>query len=154
VEFAPDWRVLPAAIFRHRRWALLRRIQRYIHVAPSVYFKHRVFRHDEMVRRMLAKPQVAYKRFRCVNPGWDNSARRARNATIFHNATPERYEKWLHEIVAESVARFDQEERLVFVNAWNEWAEGNHLEPDDRWGRAYLEATARVMRAGGTARRS
>ena len=50
-----------------------------------------------------------------------------------------------------SVARFEPyspEENLLFVNAWNEWGEGNHLEPCQRWGRGYLEAHARVMRRG------
>jgi hypothetical protein len=36
-------------------------------------------------------------------------------------------------------------ESLVFINAWNEWGEGNHLEPCQKWGRAYLEATRRAL---------
>jgi hypothetical protein len=58
------------------------------------------------------------------------------------------YEKWLRTLVRDTVAAFQGDERLVFVNAWNEWAEGNHLEPDDFWGRAYLEATLRATRSG------
>ena len=68
--------------------------------------------------------------------------RRARPCLL--NSSPDAYETWLRETVRR-FEPFGQEENLVFVNAWNEWAEGNHLEPCQRWGRAYLEAHARVV---------
>ena len=109
-------------------------------------FDHSVARYETLVDRALATPRVGYVRFRCVTPGWDNSARRRRGARILVGSTPQLYEKWLRSVVdltrAESRGR---EETIVFVNAWNEWGEGNHLEPDQRWGRAYLEATARAL---------
>jgi 2-polyprenyl-3-methyl-5-hydroxy-6-metoxy-1,4-benzoquinol methylase len=76
--------------------------------------------------------------------GWDNSARRPYAATIFEGATPEAYERWLRQAV-DSVSKVRPEENYLFIVAWNEWAEGNHLEPDQRYGRAFLEATRAVM---------
>jgi lipopolysaccharide biosynthesis protein len=86
-----------------------------------------------------------------VTPSWDNSARR-KNASIFVGSTPEKYENWLRQVVEKVSRRHAGDENIVFINAWNEWAEGNHLEPDLKWGRAYLEATRKGLQGlGGTA---
>ena len=57
------------------------------------------------------------------------------------NACPENYEYWLSESIRRTEADFPNQDRFVFINAWNEWAEGCHLEPDRKYGRRYLEAT-------------
>lgn len=87
-----------------------------------------------------------YRVFRGVNPAWDNTARRGRRATIFVNSSAVGYQQWLLQVVQETMQRTDRpDERLVFVNAWNEWAEGAHLEPDARYGYAFLEATRMAL---------
>jgi len=83
--------------------------------------------------------------FRTVMPSWDNTARRQNNAHIFLNTDPLQYEQWLRHVVDETRKFKYGDERLVFINAWNEWAEGNYLEPDKRYGRQYLEATLRAL---------
>jgi len=89
-----------------------------------------------------------YKIFRTVCPGWDNTARRKNGGTIFINNTPTLYRKWLENAIRDTLTRFeDPSERLVFVNAWNEWAEGAHLEPDEKSGYAYLQATRDALAA-------
>ncbi len=81
-------------------------------------------------------------------PSWDNSSRRRKGgATFFVDATPERYEKWLEYTVKQTMIEQEGDERLVFINAWNEWGEGCHLEPDVRFGRAWLEATLRAKQS-------
>lgn len=83
-----------------------------------------------------------YLLFRGINPGWDNTARRKERATIFLNANPLGYQEWAKNACDDTFSRISQQqERIVFVNAWNEWAEGAHLEPDIKYGCAYLEAT-------------
>jgi lipopolysaccharide biosynthesis protein len=80
-----------------------------------------------------------YKLFRGVCPGWDNSPRRSMNYTIMEGSTPELFEEWVTRSVA-SFKPYSKDENLFFVNAWNEWAEGNHLEPCLKWKTSYLEA--------------
>lgn len=84
--------------------------------------------------------------FRTVMTSWDNTARRGNSAYIFLNSTPEIYEFWLRGVIEKTNQTFSGDERLVFINAWNEWAEGAHLEPDRKYGRAYLEATKKALR--------
>ena len=94
---------------------------------------------------MLAKADPRFKRFRCVTPMWDNTARRQSGAHIYVGSTPKLYGAWLAEIATQTVENFSLEERFIFINAWNEWAEGCHLEPDLNWGRQYLEATKAAL---------
>ncbi len=94
--------------------------------------------------RMVKKEQPAYLRFPCVTPSWDNSPRRESNAFIFIDSTPKLYEKWLR-AATRKLNTQNTEEHIVFINAWNEWGEGNHLEPDLKNGRSYLEATKRAL---------
>ncbi len=82
--------------------------------------------------------------FRTVFPSWDNTPRTGARSLIILNGTPENYEYWLSEAIQKTAEDFPAEERFVFVNAWNEWAEGCHLEPDDAYGRRFLEATLRA----------
>lgn len=83
-----------------------------------------------------------YKLFRAVCPSWDNTPRRKHNSRILLNSNPRGLHEWLLNSFKDTCNRFESiDERLVFVNAWNEWGEGAHLEPDTRYGYAYLEAT-------------
>jgi hypothetical protein len=71
---------------------------------------------------------------------WDNSSRRVDSVpTIFQGSTPALYERWLRHCIAQAA-----DGDFVFINAWNEWAEGAYLEPDLHLGHAYLEATWRA----------
>jgi GT2 family glycosyltransferase len=109
-----------------------------------------VFDYAQVVEKMCSKSAAPFKRFPCVNPGWDNSPRRRSNQTIIHDSTPQLYQKWLETVLNKSTPH-SSEEDIVFVNAWNEWAEGAYLEPDQKWGRAYLEATRKALINAGSA---
>jgi len=108
-------------------------------------FQGNIFDYREFVLDWLARPDVPYRLHPTVMPGWDNTARRPDHALTFINSAPEIYEIWLREVVQRVVEQRSPDQRLVFVNAWNEWAEGTHLEPDQRFGRQYLEATLRAL---------
>ena len=94
----------------------------------------------QLVRHYLSAPTPAHRRFRGVCPSWDNTARRQDQSYVFHYASPGAFQAWTEAMLAETRRQNFGEERIVFVNAWNEWAEGAHLEPDIRFGHGWLEA--------------
>jgi lipopolysaccharide biosynthesis protein len=87
--------------------------------------------------------QLIYK---TVFPSWDNTARRNSHALIIPNGTPKNYEYWLSKSIDLTKKYNNDQESFVFINAWNEWAEGCHLEPDRKYGRQFLEATLRAVK--------
>jgi O-antigen biosynthesis protein len=91
------------------------------------------------------RPLPGYKRYPAVFPSWDNTPRQPQHGDSFVNATPEAFQVYLEEKL-EYVRQFlIGEERLLFVNAWNEWAEGCHLEPDQKFGHRWLEAIRNAL---------
>lgn len=142
VEFAPDWGQLPSPNTLTGHPFLDRVIT--LGLGDTAANRDLIFDYGALAERMLEKPEAPYLRFPGVTPSWDNSARRKVGARIFRDSTPALYEKWL----TATLNRFkppSPDEDFVFINAWNEWAEGNHLEPCQKWGHAYLEATARGL---------
>ena len=104
----------------------------------------RVFDYQEAWKALAHPEPVDYTRYECVCPSWDNTPRRGDASWVLHNSSPEAYQAWLELALRRALER-PAAERLVFLNAWNEWAEGAHLEPDQRSGLAYLQATRRAL---------
>jgi glycosyltransferase involved in cell wall biosynthesis len=107
-----------------------------------------MFDYKSAIATSLVRQTPPYKLFRGVMSGWDNTPRKPLNPRIFLGSTPPLYEFWLRSMIDWTAAQHKPEEQLVFVFAWNEWAEGAALEPDIHTGRQYLEATRNAIRPG------
>lgn len=142
IEFQPDFYSLPKAI-EVKETGFLKKVFG-TGSKEGKEQKDHVFLYEDVVKSMLNKPQVSFKLYPSVFPMWDNSARKKNGATIIHDSSPRKYGSWLSEVIRR-FKPYSSEENLIFINAWNEWAEGNHLEPCRKWGRAYLEATKEVL---------
>jgi hypothetical protein len=101
--------------------------------------------YDYLWRRILAARKVFPTQYRGAFASWDNTPRKGYKGFIMQNATPQRYRLWLERQLRRVQADTTQEP-LVFVNAWNEWAEGAYLEPDQTYGYGFLEATRSALR--------
>lgn len=99
----------------------------------------------ELASEMATRPLPSYPLYPAVNPGWDNEPRRPGNGRIYLHASPRGYRDWLRATIHQRLSATPQAERMVFINAWNEWAEGAVLEPDARLGHAWLEATRQAL---------
>lgn len=103
-------------------------------------FQGNVMQYADIARSYLERDYPGGRIFRTVFPSWDNTARTGSRALVVHNGTPDNYEYWLSATI-DRARRDDGAPPMVFINAWNEWAEGCHLEPDRRFGHGFLQAT-------------
>ncbi|NBY55871.1 MAG: glycosyl hydrolase [Betaproteobacteria bacterium] len=108
-------------------------------------FKGYVLQFATIARSYLTRDYADEPVFKTVFPSWDNTARTGQRAVVVLNGTPANYAHWLSSTI-EKTLQAGASDPLVFINAWNEWAEGCHLEPDRKYGRAFLEATAAAKR--------
>lgn len=87
-----------------------------------------------------------FVQFPTVLPNWDNTPRSGHRGIVLHQSTPNLFQEHLERTIGRVINR-DYDKRIVFIKSWNEWAEGNYLEPDLKFGRAYLDVIKRVNRA-------
>jgi len=90
-----------------------------------------------------------YKRYPGAFATWDNTPRQPLKGTSFDDVTPEVFQLYLEEKLEEARCFLPNDERFLFINAWNEWAEGAHLEPDQRYGHRWLEAVRGALLSKG-----
>lgn len=103
-------------------------------------YRGNVMQYSKIARSYLKRDYSSERVFRTVFPSWDNTARTGDRALVVLNGTPKNYEFWLAATI-DRVRQSGNDTPMVFINAWNEWAEGCHLEPDRRFGHGFLQAT-------------
>lgn len=86
-----------------------------------------------------------YPLFRSLVPTWDNTARYGTEAYALDNFKTSKFQEWLEYLIDYSEQHLPEDRRFVVINAWNEWAEGAHLEPDTRFGYGYLNSVGRAL---------
>ncbi|MGQ0502021.1 MAG: glycosyltransferase WbsX family protein [Panacagrimonas sp.] len=111
----------------------------------SPEFQGTIFDYGDVVTGELAASDPDYLRFKTVMLGWDNTSRRGNKAHVFHQFSRSMFETWLEDACQRTERRCQGDQRLLFINAWNEWGEGTYLEPDRLHGRQMLQAVRDIL---------
>lgn len=114
-------------------------------VLPLNYHPGSVYDWNSMVNNVLGKAQVednyyGKQRFPAVCMGWVNTARRGPEGHVYHGANATKFREWISFLIKHNLSKIPLDRQFLFINAWNEWAEGTYLEPDSKNGFAYLNA--------------
>ncbi|KQM63981.1 lipopolysaccharide biosynthesis protein [Pedobacter sp. Leaf216] len=97
-----------------------------------------LYNYADAVDFLSRSENKSFESYPCVIPNWDNSPRSGLNGFILRGSTPQLFRKHLKENIKQ-IENNDPQKRIIFIKSWNEWAEGNHLEPDIKFGLQYLE---------------
>jgi len=100
--------------------------------------------YKDAINYLITEKKISFDYFPIAIPNWDNTPRAGVKGLIFDNSTPEFWKKHFKQSI-EKIINNEADKRIVFIKSWNEWAEGNHLEPDLKWGHQYLQAMKEVL---------
>ncbi|MBT0810564.1 glycoside hydrolase family 99-like domain-containing protein [Litoribacter ruber] len=141
MEFAPDGTLLGQKI--HKKNMVKYLFKKCLHltgIEKNEVYENGIYDYSTMMNNMVNRSIPDYTYFRCACPSWDNSPRRSCNARMFVDSTPEVFGEWIKHLNNYTIKNFAPDQQYFFINAWNEWGEGCHLEPDEKHGFRYLEA--------------
>ena len=137
--------VIPIGTYRaeiltkNRYWFAL---QRKLSTTWNINFKA-LYQYDKVMRHYYAPEDSAENVYPSLLPQWDRSPRSGMNG-IYINSTPEKFEKTLKEAL-KLIENKQTEHKILFLKSWNEWAEGNYVEPDLKYGHGYLDVLRRQL---------
>lgn len=104
------------------------------------------YRYSDVQTHFIPSKLSSHILYPCVLPNWDNTPRSGSNGMVFHDSSPELFRSQFRHALAWSMNK-PSDERFIFIKAWNEWAEGNHLEPDLRFGHGFLQVIKEELNA-------
>lgn len=105
--------------------------------------KPNIYSYDNIWKRILHNKMTDNKMILGAFVDWDNTARRGINATCYIGATPIKFKRYMQELIKKD--RIENKKGIIFINAWNEWAEGAYLEPDQKYGEQYLKSIKELL---------
>lgn len=105
----------------------------------------RAYSYEKMLKYFTGQEDSKENVFPMIYPNWDHSPRSGKEGVVFHNSTPVLFEKHLADVL-EKISLKPTEQQIIFLKSWNEWAEGNYMEPDLKWGLKYLEALKKIIK--------
>jgi hypothetical protein len=108
--------------------------------------KPTIHEYDQVVDSLVQDAVPGIESFPCVIPNWDNTPRSGANGLVLNGSTPDGFRRHVNKVL-NRMRNVPREHRIVFVKSWNEWAEGNHLEPDLKFRLGYLEALYDELKA-------
>jgi hypothetical protein len=107
-------------------------------IIHRVFKKLRVFDYEKALKYFVGEEEKALNCIPSIYPNWDNSPRSETRGYIFVNSVPRLFRKHIRQVF-DVINHKPHDKKLVFLKSWNEWAEGNYMEPDLKYGRKYLE---------------
>ena len=140
INFFPNFGLIPFSNLDKLKYGYIRKL--------GTAYKHTIANYSDVVSNIMDMTYPDYRMYHCPVPSWDNTPRRSElGSLILKDSTPAVFQKWMEFALKDTTNRFQDEEQILFVNAWNEWAEGTHLEPDQKWGHGYLEAVRNAIQS-------
>jgi len=104
-----------------------------------------IYNYEEIITTLVRTEMPDYESYPCVIPNWDNTPRSGTNGVVFKNVTPELFQQQLQRAV-ERIKPLPENRKFIFLKAWNEWAEGNYVEPDLRSGTLFLDIIQKALK--------
>jgi len=128
-------KISPLALARKRlnRYPITSRLMRSVSQKPI-----HVYSYKHVAPNFVIQEPLDYEYYPTIIPNWDNTARSGKNGSVLHGSTPEAFREHVRAAI-QRVSDLPPEHRILIAKSWNEWAEGNHLEPDLRYGMGYLD---------------